>query len=325
MLTYLSKASALVFIPICLGMVELERLWKAGWRPDRTLDTWTPALRSLRDLATVEIGGLVLLFAVCPRASRGLLFQIRHNMDGHGASFLLGEINADGFWYYFPATLAIKLGLPIFMLLLVLVWSGPRYLANGASAAAIGLLLLTPTFRVQIGVRLVLPIAVLALIGAGAACGKWWHEPGSRARHGFLAGIVATSILWSMFGAMQVWPHGICYTNEFWGGTARGYWTLYDSNYDWGQGLPDLAAWQKNHTDAPLNVCYFGTDPDLARLPAQPISMNDLAAPSRFHQVNDGCYLAVSTNYCVAGAIAQQLRNRQPCGRTMTFLIYDLR
>jgi hypothetical protein len=33
---------------------------------------------------------------------------------------------------------------------------------------------------------------------------------------------------------------------------------LSDSNFDWGQDLPALAKWQKDHTDRPLYLAYFG-------------------------------------------------------------------
>ena len=42
-LTFLCKASALVFVPVCLALVEVERLGRAGWRPT----AWQPALASL--------------------------------------------------------------------------------------------------------------------------------------------------------------------------------------------------------------------------------------------------------------------------------------
>src|SRR5207245_1176379 len=79
--------------------------------------------------------------------------------------------------------------------------------------------------------------------------------------------LVIIGTTWNTVAALLVWPHGLCYTNELWGGTRQGYLYLSDSNYDWGQGLPELARWQRHHRDTPLEVWYFGSDPRLAKLP----------------------------------------------------------
>ena len=51
------------------------------------------------------------------------------------------------------------------------------------------------------------------------------------------------------------------------GGPEHGYLLLSDSNYDWGQGLKELARWQEKRAGpGPLAVCeYFGTDPAVDR------------------------------------------------------------
>jgi hypothetical protein len=35
-------------------------------------------------------------------------------------------------------------------------------------------------------------------------------------------------------------------------------WLLGDSNLDWGQDLPALAEWQKDHAGVQMYLCYFG-------------------------------------------------------------------
>ena len=132
---------------------------------------------------------------------------------------------------------------------------------------------------------------------------------------------------------MLVWPHYLCYTNELWGGTAAGYRVVNDSNCDWGQGLKELAQWQKEHAASPLTMWYFGTDPSQFRLPIRNVQFQGLTikdADDLVRQVQGG-YLAVSVSYLQTGdrcseaqkLAAQFLRGQPPVARTMTFLIYD--
>jgi hypothetical protein len=58
------------------------------------------------------------------------------------------------------------------------------------------------------------------------------------------------------------YPNYIPFFNVFAGGARGGLRLLSDSNLDWGQDLPLLAAWQRKHPDQKLFLAYFGsTDP----------------------------------------------------------------
>ncbi|HZZ81263.1 MAG TPA: hypothetical protein VFE62_22355 [Gemmataceae bacterium] len=330
-LTFLAKASALVYVPICLTMVEAERLWSNGWRPWRRPEDgtsrWTPALLAWRDLSIVGLLGVAFLFMLCPRAWRGINFQISHNLDGHGTVYLFGQTSTTGFWYYFPAALAIKLALPVFALLAVMLILRPRYLLNGSLLAAAAMLLMTPSFRVQIGVRFVLPIAALAIIGVSAACARWFAEQAG-ARRALMGGFAALCVAWSLGSAVLVWPNGICYTNEIFGGTSQGYRSLTESNVDWGQGLNELADWEHAHDDAPLRLWYFGVDPVCMNEPFHPVLLHSIEA-DEVRRLCGGGYLAVSVTHLCANfhdaPAARYLRTLQPCAQTSAYLIYDLR
>jgi hypothetical protein len=57
---------------------------------------------------------------------------------------------------------------------------------------------------------------------------------------------------------------------------------LHDSNYDWGQGVPELREWNDAHNGGqPLCVWYFGTDPDVSHPPLQ-------ALPLSWHPIRNG-------------------------------------
>jgi hypothetical protein len=365
----LAKASGLVFGPLCLVVVEAERLW----RTRSVLSTQYSVLSTqyigvIRDLAQIFLLGLALTFVYCgcdwqpqpsfvawahhlpdgtfgramvwladhlrlfSNAGEGIVRQIKHNSHGH-ATYLLGQGSPRSFWYYFPVVLTMKLSVPLLLAPLVLGIVRPRALANWAALAAGALLVFSLTCRVQIGVRLILPLVGLAVVGIAAALVTAWRDFGPGWRSRLLAGGVAGGLAWTTAAAVLVWPEGLCYVNELWGGTRDGYLLVSDANYDWGQGLKELTRWRRRHTEAPLDVWYFGSDPRVSRLPMRDLPLHclpiresaDVLARVRGH------YLAVSTSFrygvpadtpqCrLANAV---LATRQPVTRTTTFLIYD--
>ncbi|HXD85208.1 MAG TPA: hypothetical protein VN641_01860, partial [Urbifossiella sp.] len=128
----------------------------------------------------------------------------------------------------------------------------------------------------------------------------------------------------------------ISYVNQLWGGVENGYHRLGDSNYDWGQGLPELNAWNRqNNAGAPLTICYFGTDPAILYPPYRPINLYfklETGSPEELRRVAGTRFLAISTSALHGNtgerpgqvAALKWLRSLQPIGRTQTFLIFDL-
>lgn len=383
--TVLAKASGLVFGPLCLAAVELERLLSGKTcpsgsvrdqegneegRPTWLLRAWAGLGPLRRDGAQIIALGIVLVFVYCgcdwrvqpsfvkwahglpagptasamawvadhlrafPNAGEGLVRQVTHNVRGHGV-YLLGHTAPRAVWYYFPVALAIKLSLPLLILTTGLVVMRPRTLGNWACLAAGLLLLFSMTYRVQIGVRLVLPLVTLGIVGLSGALATVWHR-GTVARPGWaLRAAVAGGVAWAAWSALAVWPHGLCYANELWGGTAKGYLRLSDSNYDWGQGLPELVRWERQHGLACIDIWYMGTDPALLRLPVHPIRFEQAIRPTpeETAALLQGRCLAASTTQLYGSygnteghrAMAAYLRACRPVGRTQTYLIYDFR
>jgi hypothetical protein len=97
-------------------------------------------------------------------------FQVGHNVNGHGGGpYLLGHNYGRPVFYYFPLVLCIKLTLPLLALPWLLLALRARVLTNWACVAAAALLTVSATFRVQTGVRFVLPLVGLAVVGLAAA------------------------------------------------------------------------------------------------------------------------------------------------------------
>lgn len=373
----LAKASALVFGPLLLIVLELERLVRrhleAGgtWRSLLSWDfvkQFLPISTFGRELIQIVALGFVLMFVyvgsdwkpqpsfvawanklpegpqrermqwiaenlrIFPNAGEGLVRQIKHNMHGHG-TFLLGRQEPRAIWYYFPTALSIKLS-PALLLLpgLLLLWR-PRALVNFAMVAVVVLLLFSLTCRVQIGVRFFLPLMALLSVGLGAALAAVLREGASPSR--WAAGAASLAILCSVTIAVGIWPHGLTYINPFWGGSREGYRLLSDSNYDWGQGLKELAEWQqRQNEDTPLYVWYFGSDPLVKRLPVRYVPLHDakIGQPDDVERLVGDGRLAVGVTLlhgmvCDTPAhwkALDYLRRRQPIARTTTFFIYDL-
>jgi hypothetical protein len=373
-LAIVAKASAIVYGPICLLTVELERLVRGAMLAgptgacvaQRIINFWKQIRPAGRDLVSIGTGGLAVAVVYCgsdfrphhsfiewantlphgilgssmvwlaenlcifSNAFEGIVRQIKHNMHGHG-TYLLGQAHPRALWYYFPILLAIKLSLPILVAPIVVAVVRMRALTNWACLTALVLLGFSLTFRVQIGIRLVLPLVSIAIIGLASAI----VEAVQAARCQWTGRSIATAcgigLLWMVLASARVWPHGLCYVNELWGGTARGYELVSDSNYDWGQGVPELLAWQRQ-TRADVEVWYFGRDQRYKQPPLHDLTLRpqDLNGADDVLRLLQSQYLAAGTTMVYGNALETSQRNAaaflrtcKPVARTTTFLIYD--
>jgi len=262
-------------------------------------------------------------------AGEGLMQQIKHNVRGHGV-YLLGRVHPRAVWYYFPVALSIKLTLPMLLAPLLLLAARPKALRNCVVACGAVLLAFSFTYRVQIGIRLILPVVALLAVGLAAALAEATESLAGRKRQ-IMAGTVTLGMAWMAVSAVLVWPHGLCYTNELWGGTSKGYLWLSDSNYDWGQGLKDLDRWRQDHGLADIDVWHYGLDPARERPPFHSVPLQQVAVqtPQDIGALLDSEYLAVGTTLLYGGwdheplrRTTALLRSMQPVGRTMTHFIY---
>ena len=334
----LTKASALAFGLIGMLAIEAERLWAGGaFRDPRRL--LTVAHPFLRDAGLITLGGLLLTLVYCGNdgsinAFDGLAEQIRHNRQGHGA-YLLGREYRRSVWFYFPVALAIKTSLPLLLLPIAVAGIRPRALWNWACIAALALLLFSLAARVQIGVRLMLPLLACLAVGVAAAsieAGRWLE---GRWRPAAIA-LLGAGVLSNAVASLRVWPEALCYTNAVWGGTDSGYRLLSDSNYDWGQGLLELERWGRARGIDSIDVWYFGVDPRAQAPPFRLLPMHasewvDGRSPA---QITSHKLVAVGTTLLSGAYVKKAEPGRQavefflahqPIGRTSTFFIYDFR
>ena len=347
-LTVLAKASAITFGPLVMMAAEAEHLARKGtWRDVRPL-----ALA--RDGAVIFAGGLLLAVVCCgtgggpsfqgllarmpaehwlrpalawvgalplfPNGLYALWFQIDHAFVGQ-PTYLAGIEASRSLWFYLPLLLLIKLPLPILFVIGAAALM-PRPRTAGALGLVLTVLALMVMVRVQTGIRFVLPLLALLLVVAAARLAALPEGTGTRGRSAAVALLAA----WIVLGTARAWPDPLRYTNEVAGDTRDGYRFVSDSNYDWGQGLPELAAWQEAH-GVPLSVWYFGTDPRYQALQRHDPRRDGLDAPAL-----QGRHLAVSASLLYGGYLTtpgpgrdlmHRLRERSPIARTRTFFIFD--
>jgi hypothetical protein len=186
----------------------------------------------------------------------GLLRFARHSERRR--AFLFGAYSDEGWWYYFPATLALKTPLPLLLLLgaaATLALSDWRRHARETWLwlPPLAYLALSMSRSLNIGHRHLLPLVPFALLAAARAFVSLWRRSGRAGRGGLVL-----LLLWYAGSVLRVHPHYLAYFNEL-VAPENGHRFLVDSNLDWGQDLPGLKAYMDRNGIARLKLSYFGT------------------------------------------------------------------
>ncbi len=279
-LACVSKFSALVFLPaawllmaVCYGPRRVLRLVSAHKRSvavalaSACLAIW---LCYGFSFARVEFLHLRL---PAPRFFSGIHAVWVHNQHGHPA-YLLGRRSPDGFWYYFPTVLTIKTPLGLLLLLAAAPWllrqSKRRPAAALVLAFAAGILLVSMTGRIDIGVRYLLPLYIgLCVVCAAAAV----EARGLAAR---LAVILL--IEWHVLSGALQHPDYLAYTNELAGAHPERY--VADSDLDWGQDMKRLGTFLERAGATHLTFAPFNRTYASAGHPLPPMSPGESGRPS---------------------------------------------
>ena len=297
-----AKASALVFVPILILSAELPILWAVFWNPEGRGGFGETFRKVFRLWMRMGFTALTLVFLFCgsdfkqeitfvswakglnpgpiaetmvwisenlrifTNAGEGFAQQIKHNLRGH-PSYLLGTSHESAVWYHFPVLLLIKLPTWFFVLLPLILWRQRRNPWLPGLIACGFLLAFSVNCRVQIGLRLIFPLVVMLMVMLGVSLHDWWQSCRNRwlgptvGSLAFFVGAVATMA--------NQFPDGLRYTNDFWGQKSGPQKMVSDSNYDWGQGLLELADNMRPfaRADQPVWVVYWGADPRVNHFP----------------------------------------------------------
>ena len=252
-LAMLSKFSVVAFLPASLAVALIWFL-----SAERPTLAWLAAAvkRRLPSFGLAVLVGLLVIWAgyrfsfgapdftslrlPAPQVFSGIRAVMRHNATGH-PSYLLGERNITGFWYFYPVVLAVKTPLAFLFLLgygvvLALRKRSPYRRAWIPVSFAAGILLVGLESHINIGVRHILPIYMGFSILAAIAALRLLEL--SRARPWMRIGL-ALLVAWFAGSSLLAHPDYLPYFNELAGSEPERI--VVDSDLDWGQDMKRLA------------------------------------------------------------------------------------
>ena len=189
-------------------------------------------------------------------------FMVTSHVEGGHDAFLLGKTSNQGWWYYYPVTIAIKTAIPLFILFLTLIifwkrterkdWFTEVYLW----IIPIVLLAMGMQGKINLGIRYMLPLYAFVFIFL-ARLAVLIDFKALKKKVTALPVLVIVLMLWYALEAILIFPHYLAYYNEFVGGHQNGYKYLTDSNTDWGQDLKRLNAWTEENDVQKIYVDAF--------------------------------------------------------------------
>jgi len=224
----------------------------------------------------LDPGGVTLPAPTYVRGVRAILTK----SASKSPNYLLGEINDQGWWYYFPIALLVKTPLPTLALWSLGFWRARSRRPSRRPGHAALFLLLPPALyflttlssNLNIGYRHLLPIlpflAVFAAQGANTPPRPTPHTSRftfyvlrftfhvSRFTHHVLPSIL---VVWLALNTLFIYPHFLAFFNAIAGGPDNGWRVLVDSNIDWGQDLEGLKAYMDDHQIERVKLSWFGS------------------------------------------------------------------
>lgn len=229
-----------------------------------------------------------------PRELAGFATQMRLQGSG-GTSYLFGQRRDHGWWYYYPVTLAVKVPLTFWLMVLGRLALGRRARSAGSDGMLPLVIVLFLTISSigstrNLGLRYLLPMAPLAIV---------WVSCLAEARS-FWRILAVLGLIGQAAAVASIHPCELAYFNVLAGGPRGGKHILADSNLDWGQGAKSIAGLQARRPEfQDLTFYYFGeTDPAHYGVKGRVYQVNAVSLPPGFPPVlrAETAYLAVSAS-----------------------------
>ncbi len=205
--------------------------------------------------------------------------------------YLLGSFSPRSLWYCYPVAILLKtpdVTLALLALACLSVFIPGSRVARGVWLLIPVALVLAVSSQdpVNLGLRRVIPVYPFLFVWIGERFVRIWEFWSERTQGPVVRWIPGVALVLIVAGgiltAIQIHPYQLAYFNRLVGGPAAGSRYLDDSNIDWGQDLPGLAAWQSEHGVRPLALWYFGTDnPAGYGIEWRPLSDEEVLQPQR--------------------------------------------
>jgi len=241
-----------IFIVNAAYFFQHRRL--AAWDVQWIQDTFPSIGRPLTAVTSV------LSYIVPADFVLGIERQIWHNGIGHPAGFL-GMYSRTGWWYYFPVAFALKTTIPFLLLsLAALGWAGAKAIRKRHSdyvwvlAPFVIYTVFVLFSRIDIGVRYYLPAYSFLFILGGALLVSLFKSR-QAARAGMFVAIAV--LAWIGVEAVRAFPNHMSYMNQFAFGKPH-WWYLSDSNVEWGDDIPALAAYLRARGETRVRANFLG-------------------------------------------------------------------
>ena len=179
--------------------------------------------------------------------------------------YLFGKYQMGGHLLYFPVAFVVKS--TIASLLALGAWLLVRPAGKSAEStlppslapivcSALGYTVLAVFTPINIGVRHILPLFILAAVVGGVALARFGQSGRIR------AGLVAAIVLLAGGEAFSARHQPMAWFNLASGGPMNGYRIMVESSLEWGGDLGGVVAWQKKRPaqdqDVPVYIHYLG-------------------------------------------------------------------
>lgn len=251
-LAVLSKFTACGFLPAALALALLAYLLvnRPGLR-----DLWCSVRKRTRTFCLAVCAAAFVVWAgyqfslgwiphvpfrvPAPVFFEAIRFGIQTNKNGL-PSYLLGEFNETGWWYYYPVALAVKTPLPFLILLaggvLLCVKTSRNAVVLFPLCFAAGILAMGSLSHINMGLRHILPVYIgFSIIVANVTVALLERAQTVK----WIGWTLAALLGWLVWTGAAKHPDYLAYFNELVGKEPEK--VLVDSDLDWGQDLNRVA------------------------------------------------------------------------------------
>jgi len=232
----LVAALAFTFVFAWIGLWAFYSFQFAARPPGFELEPTLAGLSATMGSKTsAELVTALWRLRVLPESFLWGLADVMVGVVGGRVKFLLGQVYADGKWFFFPLVFLMKSTLPFLALLAALPLAAKKIAARRElifMALPPLIFLVASTFsRMNLGIRHILPIFPFLIVLAALSASRL----GRRSRFAFAALIIL--ILAHAASSLRAYPNYLTYSNEAVGGPQKSYRVMSNSDADWGQGL----------------------------------------------------------------------------------------